>query len=1070
MHQLTKAHIRLLFGETTYNRGERYFKQRRVSSLRITRLHDGNVINAIVQGSRPYEVNAIVDCDAVGKIESSCSCPMGSRCKHVVAMLLAYLPHQKQQNNNTLPKLKSEIDRWLEGFDELTKPKTQPNNTPEHYQGSYFLTYRLFSANHLDDLLFYKSKYLKNGTLSQGTKLDSYKAVDDYYYRDIKDENDYNILSMLHKEYKNQYYSYSSNHVKFQKSQFWYDVLKRIIATNRAYYDTQKEPLVWREKVFEPQIEFKKYKGLYSLKSNVHTKKHKLIPTQPALLLDKHNNTIQEFGMDTALYNKLLSLPKIKLDDISKVYGSIAKVAPTVQTPKEIETKRIDTLPQIHLTLLYEKINMLTEYHQMRLYFSYEGYELDYYPQHPIHSRFEGSRQIEIVRHLESENAARERLSSFGFELERQGEQLYAKALGSKQTSLAIWKTFLHTHIPTLQAQGWVIEFDKNFGMKFESNAQVVVESEESNDWFSLGFNLEFNGTTQPIAPLIGSIIDEFDDLTKLPKHITIDVDNHHYVQVPSEQIAPIIQTILELYNKEGKEGNFELNPFDAHLIENLDESVIWKGSKEILALSKKLKDFKGIEHQAPPKALNATLRDYQQEGLDWLGFLHAFNFGGILADDMGLGKTIQTLAHLSRLKENGELDKPSLVVVPTSLIANWRNECAKFTPNLSLLSLHGIGRMERFEEIENHDIVLSTYALIPRDEERLKEYHFEYIILDEAQKIKNPKAKMTVAIKKLKCNYRLALSGTPIENHLGELWSIFSFAMPGFLDTYSLFKQFYQNPIEKDKNITRQTQLNRRLKPFILRRTKERVAHELPAKSEIIKYTQFESKQSKLYETIRVTMEQRVKDAISQKGLASSHITILDALLKLRQVCCDPSLLKVDEAKKLKESAKLTLFLDLIDELLEEGRKILVFSQFTSMLSILESEIKKRKIKYTKLTGATRKREEAIEEFTSGKADIFLISLKAGGVGLNLTQADTVIHYDPWWNPAVENQATDRAYRIGQDKKVFVYKLIVENTIEQKILELQKQKEALQQGIYEEGEAKEMKFKGDELLELLKQ
>ncbi|MBN2825460.1 MAG: DEAD/DEAH box helicase, partial [Campylobacterales bacterium] len=373
-------------------------------------------------------------------------------------------------------------------------------------------------------------------------------------------------------------------------------------------------------------------------------------------------------------------------------------------------------------------------------------------------------------------------------------------------------------------------------------------------------------------------------------------------------------------------------------------------------------------------------------------------------------------------------------------------------------------------EQIEQHDIILSTYALISRDEEQLKAHHFEYIILDEAQKIKNPKAKMSVAIKKLKCNHRLALSGTPIENHLGELWSIFSFVMPGFLDTYSLFKQFYQTPIEKEKNITRQAQLNKRLKPFIVRRTKEKVAHELPAKSEIIKYTQFESKQSKLYETIRVTMEQRVKEAISQKGLASSHITILDALLKLRQVCCDPSLLKIEEAQKLNESAKLTLFLDLVDELLEEGRKILVFSQFTSMLSILESEIKKRKIKYTKLTGATRKREEVIEEFTSGKADIFLISLKAGGVGLNLTQADTVIHYDPWWNPAVENQATDRAYRIGQDKKVFVYKLIVENTIEQKILELQKQKEALQQGIYEQdGEQNEISFKADELLELLK-
>ena len=293
---------------------------------------------------------------------------------------------------------------------------------------------------------------------------------------------------------------------------------------------------------------------------------------------------------------------------------------------------------------------------------------------------------------------------------------------------------------------------------------------------------------------------------------------------------------------------------------------------------------------------------------------------------------------------------------------------------------------------------------------------------------------------------------------------------MPGFLDTISFFKNYYQNPIEKEHNFERQNLLNKRVKPFMIRRTKEKVAHELPAKSEIIKYTQFSDKQSKLYESIRVTMEERVRDAVSAKGIGSSHITILDALLKLRQVCCDPSLLKLEEAQKLGESAKLELFLDLIDELLAEGRKILVFSQFTSMLSIIEKEIVKRKVSYTKLTGSTRKREEAIERFTSGEVDMFLISLKAGGVGLNLTQADTVIHYDPWWNPAVENQATDRAHRIGQDKAVFVYKLIVENTIEQKILEMQVRKKKLQDGIYDSDKQQDdIKFSGNELMELLR-
>ncbi len=1066
MDRFTQSKVKELFDTVTYNRGLDYYHQGKAKSWRITRYSDRHVLDGNINGNgRIYQTKIILHHGVFDAVENHCSCPMGGNCKHVVALLLEYVAYQNQPNNPTLPKAKSELESWLEVIQTLSTPKTHT-----HQPDNYFLTYRLFSANRPDDLLFYKSKYLKSGQLSQGTKLDSYKAVSTSYYREIKDEDDFIILKMLYGDYEKQYYGYSSRPVKFENNAFWHTVLRQIIATNRAYYDTHQEPLRFIEEVFEPTLGFKKYDNLYSIKSDIDTKIYHIIPSKPPLILNKINNTLQEFGMESTLYHKLLGMPKIPLEDIAKVYHPIAKATPNLQIPKAMIAKKITTPPQIHLTLLYEKNLETIEHHQLYLCFNYEEHSIEFYPQHASHLYFDKDGQIEIVRHLEIESQAKTQLHTWGFEPIQQGIRLYLKATQNKQEGLKVWREFLQTHIATLEELGWLITYDESFGMKFESNAQIVVENQESNQWFSLGFNLEFNGISQPIAPLIGSIINQFDDLENLPDRFAIEVQSQHYVEVSRQQIAPIIKTILELYNKEDKEGVFQINPFDAHLIEDFDPSVVWKGSQELLQLSQKLKDFTAIERQTPPKALNATLREYQQEGLDWLGFLHQFKFGGILADDMGLGKTIQTLAHLSRLKETQQLKHPSLIVVPTSLIANWKKECAKFTPNLTLLSLHGSQRSELFEQIGQYDIVLSTYALVVRDEKEFGQHTFEYIILDEAQKIKNPKAKMTLAIKSLKSHHRLALSGTPIENHLGELWSIFSFAMPGFLDTYSLFKQYYQTPIEKERDMSRQAQLNRRLKPFIVRRTKERVAHELPAKSEIIKYTQFESKQSKLYETIRVTMEQKVKEAISQKGLSSSHITILDALLKLRQVCCDPSLLKLQEAQNLKESAKLTLFLDLIDELIQEGRKILVFSQFTSMLSILEREIQAKKIKYTKLTGSTRKREEAIEQFTSGEADIFLISLKAGGVGLNLTQADSVIHYDPWWNPAVENQATDRAYRIGQDKKVFVYKLIVENTIEQKILELQKQKEALQQGIYEQdGEQNTINFKADELLELLK-
>ena len=610
----------------------------------------------------------------------------------------------------------------------------------------------------------------------------------------------------------------------------------------------------------------------------------------------------------------------------------------------------------------------------------------------------------------------------------------------------------------------------KNVKLKTtEVTPTIQISKDEINEWFKLSFNIEFDGKVFPIAPLVSGIIEQYDNLDNLPDKINIKIEGDSYVSIKTFELRPILNTIITLNDKKDNDDNIIVSSYESHLLDDFSQNSYLKDN-ELVQISKKLKNFEGIEKVIQSPYVRAILRDYQQDGINWLNFLYEFNFGGILADDMGLGKTIQTLTHLSTLKEKGKLTKPSLIVMPTSLIANWKNEVKKFTPNLSVLSLHGSDRAKRFDELKNYDILLSTYPLVVRDKERFEKENFLYVILDEAQKIKNPKTKMTQAVKELKSEHKLALSGTPIENNLGELWSIFDFLMPNFLDTLSFFKNYYQNPIEKENDFIKQALLNKRIKPFMIRRTKEIVAHELPKKSEIIKYTQFEAKQSKLYESIRVSMEKKVREAIVENGLGSSHITILDALLKLRQVCCDPSLVKIDEALKVQESAKLELFLDLIDELLSEGRKILVFSQFTSMLKIIEDKIIEKEIKYSKLTGSTINREHAVEKFTSGHADMFLISLKAGGVGLNLVEADTVIHYDPWWNPAVENQATDRAYRIGQKKAVFVYKLIVENSIEQKILELQEKKKVLQDGIFDENKQQEdTKFTGEDLLELLK-
>ncbi len=1060
MH-LSMEEIRTFMSYNDFSRGHRYFNLNKVKKCLVRLSTDEMImINGVVDGSFRYSQSiTITKAQSRVNILGNCSCPVSYNCKHVVAVCLEYSQNGRMKMQMLSPQKQKDnaLDAWL---DTLEVDEEKDSKKDIEKDNDFFITYRLFGTDRThDELKFYKSKFLKTGGIGKGTQLDGYKFVDSYYYTDMKNETDNKIVELA----KNLDFSRWGGSKHTFKGAFGAILLQDIIKTRRCYYNENKEPLEQIPGINKPEFDFKLYKGEYSLKSNID-KRYKLLDTSPSYILDTLLNTIQKFDMDVSLFNKLSKAPKIDKKDIAKVCKILGKTAPSVaiKTPRGLKTKCIKTkpIPQIHLQSKSFKVD-----------FNYEGMELKYEPRSEISSLYEEEQKIEITRDLEFEDKAKKTIENFGFEIEiLDGDIRVELKNENRQAQLKVFKEFRLSHLASLENDGWYIKNVDDFEMKFEPSTEVVVQSEGKNDWFSLSFNLEFNGVSQPIAPLVTAIIAEFNNFDLMPEFVNIEVEENHFVEVQTKIISPIIKTIIELMDKKDKDGSIRVSPYDAHMLENFDDDIVWKGSREILELSKKLKNFKGISKVEVPKALNATLRDYQQDGLNWLNFLYEFKFSGILADDMGLGKTIQTLAHLSKLKEDNKLHKPVLIVMPTSLIANWKNEIKRFTSNLKVLSLHGNDRAERFNLIEKYDILLTTYALIIRDKDLFDTLKFSYIVLDEAQKIKNPRTKMAIAIKEFSSEHRLALSGTPIENHLGELWSIFSFLMPGFLDTLSFFKKYYQIPIEKEHSFSKQELLNKRIKPFMIRRTKELVASELPSKSEIIKYTQFDAKQSALYESIRISMEEKVAQAVENKGLGSSHVTILDALLKLRQVCCDPSLLKLKEAQKVKESAKLELFMDLVDELLAEGRKILVFSQFTSMLSIIEEKIKSKQISYTKLTGSTRKREEVIEEFTQGKVDIFLISLKAGGVGLNLTQADTVIHYDPWWNPAVENQATDRAHRIGQTKAVFVYKLIVENTIEEKILELQKKKKLIQDGIYDgDKQQDDVKFTGDELLELLK-
>ncbi len=471
----------------------------------------------------------------------------------------------------------------------------------------------------------------------------------------------------------------------------------------------------------------------------------------------------------------------------------------------------------------------------------------------------------------------------------------------------------------------------------------------------------------------------------------------------------------------------------------------------------------------SPPPEFNAELRGYQLEGMRWLDFLREFSLGGILADDMGLGKTIQALAHFCVEKSEGRLDKPVLVICPSSVLPNWKSEIDRFAPHLSTLSLWGIERSKNFPEIKNADLVLTTYSLLSRDIDVLSKQAWKAVVLDEAQMIKNPDAQVTQNACRLRSEYRICLTGTPIENNLGELWSQFNFLMPGFLLDRSEFAQSFRFPIEKHQDLAKRRLLSDRVRPFLLRRTKELVAKELPEKTVILKRVELEGAQRDLYETIRLAMSEKLNLVLESKGFERSKIVILDALLKLRQVCCDSRLLKMDQAKSVTESAKLDALLNMLDELQQEGRRVLLFSQFTSMLDLIIEELNKRKMEFVEIRGSTRDRVTPVKRFQSGEVFLFLLSLKSGGVGLNLTAADTVIHYDPWWNPAVENQASDRAHRIGQDKSVFVFKLIAAGTIEERILELQERKRVIAESVLDEDADLPFELTEDDIANLLK-
>ena len=627
--------------------------------------------------------------------------------------------------------------------------------------------------------------------------------------------------------------------------------------------------------------------------------------------------------------------------------------------------------------------------------------------------------------------------------------------------------------VPQLETMGWKVEFAPGYPWRAHSGSAPLYvrckthnESGDSpNDWFELELGILVGGERVDLMPALLRLLEsgvETDDLERLlpagSRGFPLELADGRRVMMPAARMRILLQVLGDLFSGRNQ-ATLELSSAVASRIAELDAALSTDGNVLLFegetagALIDRGRSLRTKPTAVPdevhaPVGLKAELRPYQRSGLAWLQHLRHSEVGGVLADDMGLGKTLQTIAHVLAEKVAGRLDIPVLIVTPTSLIGNWKREIGKFAPDLKVLALVGADRKQHRYRVRLSDVVLTSYPVLVRDTEYFAQLPVHLVILDEAQAIKNSNSQAHAAVRMIPARHRLCLSGTPVENSISELWSQMEFLMPGLLGSEEQFKHRFKIPIEREGNRERLTELRCRVEPFLLRRTKEQVVPELPPKTELVRPVELKGSQRDLYESIRLAAHSRIRQAIDAKGLQASTFTILDALMKLRQVCCDPRLVPVQNARDVAESAKFEMLFEMLKQQLPQGRRVLVFSQFATMLGLIGAGLQERGIRHVTLTGATRDREKVVDTFEKGHASVFLISLKAGGTGLNLVSADTVVHYDPWWNPAVQAQATDRAYRIGQKRPVFVYNLIAAGSVEERMLALQHRKRGLADGI----------------------
>lgn len=1085
---IREADIRRIFPPGTLTAGRSYEQRGRVQELEIT--DRGAVITATTQGTRPdpYVQSLKISPSPQNglRIAGACSCPVGRGCKHLAAVLMAaqrkeqLIPRQQDSlfkatqapAKSTKSDLPAPIQNWLADFDREDEEPTEDYPPAIRTRVFYVLNAETNSpgvpALTIDPMTVSLRRDDSVGTVKRYAPHQI--NVPAKYLR----PSDLIILARL---------SRRTGYTGRQADDDPADTLRRILTAGRARWGSAEGPAMAEGPERQGQITWITRPDASQQATLALDEGLSGVRIPSPWYIDPRSGMAGPLAFDLSrgVVTRLLNAPAIPPEAAAEVRAQLSRRMPSAKVPVPNEMKPAESVQEAmkpHVRLISGTLPNDPSYGRgsargigqglysvplARLTFQYGsiGLPRSLKPQPKI--TVQDGTLYEVVRDRAAEGQVLAELASLGFASVHEVVPVYYQHAHTDDFVLretgahTTWMQIVTRDVPRLRQTGWTIEIDTDFPVQvLTPDADIEAELIEGSgiDWLELHLGVRVDGEQVDLVPALlrllarpdaAALADGNDD-----KPFVLPLLDGRMLSLPMSRIRPTLQALLELWSTGGIDadtGKIGFSRLDAAEVAALEErtGLVWRGGDSLRELGRQLRQSGGIPKAVIPKTFKATLRPYQGQGVDWLQFLAAAGLGGVLADDMGLGKTVQTLAHLMVEKAAGRLDRPSLIVCPTSLIPNWTAEAKRFAPKLSVLPLYGPTRKHNFAKIAKHDLVLSTYPLLTRDHEVLVEQEWHAVILDEAQSIKNPNAETTRQALRLKARQRLCLSGTPLQNHLGELWSLFDFLAPGFLGGQKSFKARYRTPIEKYGDVERQDVLNRRIRPFMLRRTKEEVVTELPPKTEIIEPVEMESNQRAVYEAIRLSMHAKVQAAIAQKGLARSGIIILDALLKMRQACCDPRLLKLKTVGKTKAgSAKLDRLMEMLNIMFAEGRRVLLFSQFTEMLALIEQRLAEDTVEFVKLTGDTKDRATPVKKFQGGDVPLFLISLKAGGVGLNLTAADTVIHYDPWWNPAVEDQATDRAHRIGQTKKVFVHRLVTLGTIEEKMETLKDKKRAL--------------------------